>query len=188
MDHLYRLGHRKIGLVTGPPSASSARKRLRGATARAKKEKADKDTIVMNGDFSVDSGVVAGERLLGRTRPPTAIFCFNDEMAMGVLHTARRRKIRVPDDLSIVGVDDIRYARLCDPPLDDGGAADDGRWASTPCACCWGSCTATRNHRSAFAAAHARRAIEHGSAESLVLTGRELEGRHDVGRDFDAGS
>ena len=117
MDHLYRLGHRKIGLVTGPPLSFVSAERLRGATLRAKKEKADKDTIVMNGDFSVDSGVVAGERLLGRTDPPTAIFCFNDEMAMGVLHTARRRKIRVPDDVSIVGVDDIRYARFVDPPL-----------------------------------------------------------------------
>jgi LacI family repressor for deo operon, udp, cdd, tsx, nupC, and nupG len=71
----------------------------------------------MNGDFSVDSGVVAGERLLGRKQPPTAIFCFNDEMAMGVIHTARRRKMRIPDDLSVVGVDDIRYARYTDPPL-----------------------------------------------------------------------
>ena len=71
----------------------------------------------MNGDFSVDSGVVAGDRLLGRNRPPTAIFCLNDEMAMGVIHTARRRKMRIPDDLSVVGVDDIRYARFTDPPL-----------------------------------------------------------------------
>jgi len=72
---------------------------------------------VMNGDFSIDSGVVAGERLLGRKQPPTAIFCFNDEMAIGVIHTARRRKMRIPDDLSVVGVDDIRYARYTDPPL-----------------------------------------------------------------------
>jgi LacI family repressor for deo operon, udp, cdd, tsx, nupC, and nupG len=71
----------------------------------------------MNGDFSIDSGVVAAERLLGRKQPPTAIFCFNDEMAMGVIHTARRRKMRIPDDVSVVGVDDIRYARYTDPPL-----------------------------------------------------------------------
>src|SRR4051794_24619001 len=71
----------------------------------------------MSGDFSIDSGVVAGERLLGRKQPPTAIFCFNDEMAMGVIHTARHRKMRIPDDLSVVGVDDIRYARYTDPPL-----------------------------------------------------------------------
>lgn len=117
MEHLYRLGHRKIGLVTGPPLSFVSAERLRGATSRAKREKAGGDMIVTNGDFSVDSGVVAGERLLGRSDPPTAIFCFNDEMAMGVLHTARRRKVRVPDDVSIIGVDDIRYGRFVDPPL-----------------------------------------------------------------------
>src|SRR5439155_5354054 len=91
-----------------------------GYEARANahdKERAERHLVVMNGDFSVDSGVVAGDRLLGRKRPPTAIFCFNDEMAMGVIHTARRRKMRIPDDLSVVGVDDIRYARSTDPPL-----------------------------------------------------------------------
>jgi LacI family repressor for deo operon, udp, cdd, tsx, nupC, and nupG len=117
MEHLYRLGHRKIGLVTGPPLSFVSAERLRGAMMRAKREKAGGDMIVTNGDFSVDSGVVAGERLLGRSDPPTAIFCFNDEMAMGVLHTARRRKVRVPDDVSIIGVDDIRYGRFVDPPL-----------------------------------------------------------------------
>jgi len=117
MDHLYRLGHRTIGLVTGPPLSFVSAERLRGAMLRAKKEKADKDTIVMNGDFSVESGVVAGERLLGRTEPPTAIFCFNDEMAMGVYMTAHREGIRIPADLSVVGFDDIRYAACMVPPL-----------------------------------------------------------------------
>jgi LacI family transcriptional regulator, repressor for deo operon, udp, cdd, tsx, nupC, and nupG len=55
--------------------------------------------------------------LLGRRQPPSAIFCFNDEMAMGVLQTARRRQVRVPDDLSVVGFDDIRFARCMEPPL-----------------------------------------------------------------------
>jgi LacI family repressor for deo operon, udp, cdd, tsx, nupC, and nupG len=71
----------------------------------------------MNGDFSIESGAVAAERLLGRKEAPTAIFCFNDEMAMGVIDTARRRKLRIPDDLSLVGFDDIRFARYTDPPL-----------------------------------------------------------------------
>lgn len=117
MDHLYRLGHRHIGIVTGPPLSYVSDQRLRGARARAKQEAAERHLVVMNGDFSIDSGVVAGERLLGRKQPPTAIFCLNDEMAMGVIHTARRRKMRIPDDLSVVGVDDIRYARYTDPPL-----------------------------------------------------------------------
>ena len=71
----------------------------------------------MNGDFSIESGAAAAERLLGRREPPTAIFCFNDEMAMGAVETARRRGLRVPLDLSVVGFDDIRFARCVDPPL-----------------------------------------------------------------------
>src|SRR6266853_1177353 len=82
MDHLYRLGHRRIGIITGPLVSPLSR-----------------------------------ERLLGRREPPTAIFCFNDEMAMGAVETAKRRGLRVPLDVSIVGFDDIRFARCIDPPL-----------------------------------------------------------------------
>jgi LacI family repressor for deo operon, udp, cdd, tsx, nupC, and nupG len=117
MDHLYRLGHRQIGIVTGPLVSPLSRDRLSGATARAKRARASRDFIVLNGDFSIESGSVAAERLLGRRSPPTAIFCFNDEMAMGVLETAKRHHIRVPDDVSVVGFDDIRFARYTDPPL-----------------------------------------------------------------------
>jgi LacI family repressor for deo operon, udp, cdd, tsx, nupC, and nupG len=117
MDHLYRMGHRRIGLVTGPPLSFVSAERMRGALTRAKKERADRDVVIAHGDFSIDSGVVGGERLLADPKPPTAIFCLNDEMAMGVLHTARRRSLRVPDDLSIIGVDDIRYSRYANPPL-----------------------------------------------------------------------
>ena len=117
MDHLYRLGHRRIGVVTGPLVSPLSRDRLNGASARAKSARAERDFIVMNGDFSIESGALAAERLLGRRDPPTAIFCFNDEMAMGALETARRRRVRVPDDVSVVGFDDIRFARYTDPPL-----------------------------------------------------------------------
>src|SRR5438874_1455374 len=87
MDHLYRLGHRRIGIVTGPLVSPLSRDRLRGATARAKLQRAERDFVVMNGDFSIESGAAAAERLLGRRERPTAIFCFNDEMAMGVVET-----------------------------------------------------------------------------------------------------
>ena len=117
MDHLYRLGHRRIGIVTGPLVSPLSRDRLRGATSRAKQQRAERDFVVMNGDFSIESGAAAAERLLARREPPTAIFCFNDEMAMGAIETAKRRGLRVPLDLSVVGFDDIRFARCIDPPL-----------------------------------------------------------------------
>src|SRR5437870_6472309 len=106
MDHLYDLGHGRIAIITGPLVSPLSRDRLRGVTSRAKKEHAERDLIVMAGDFSIESGAAEGERLLGRRERPTAIFCFNDEMAMGVIQAARRRGIRIPEQLSVVGFDD----------------------------------------------------------------------------------
>jgi LacI family repressor for deo operon, udp, cdd, tsx, nupC, and nupG len=117
MDHLYRLGHRRIGVVTGPLVSPLSRDRLAGATSRARAERAEHDLIVVHGDFSIEAGAAAAERLLDRREPPTAVFCFNDEMAIGAIETARRRGVRVPRDLSVIGFDDIRFARHMDPPL-----------------------------------------------------------------------
>lgn len=117
MDYLYGLGHRRIGVVTGPPLSFVSADRLRGVTARAKKERAQGDLILVDGDFSIQSGVAAAERFLRRKDPPTAIFCFNDEMAMGILHEARARKVQLPEELSVMGVDDIRYSPFVEPPL-----------------------------------------------------------------------
>lgn len=117
MEHLYALGHRRIGIITGPLVSPLSRDRLSGATACAREHKASSDCIIMHGDFSVESGAVAADRLLRRRSRPTAIFCFSDEMAMGALESARRFGIAVPDQLSVVGFDDIQYARYTAPPL-----------------------------------------------------------------------
>lgn len=117
MDHLYRLGHRRIAVITGPLVSPLSRDRLRGAVSRARAERAEGELLEMHGDFSIASGAAAAEQLLLRSDPPTAIFCFNDEMAIGVIDTARRLRKSVPKDLSVVGFDDIRFARYTDPPL-----------------------------------------------------------------------
>jgi LacI family transcriptional regulator, repressor for deo operon, udp, cdd, tsx, nupC, and nupG len=117
MDHLFRLGHRRIGIITGPLVSPLSRDRLRGAMSRARQARAEHGLVVVNGDFSIESGASEGERLLGRRERPTAIFCFNDEMAMGVIQSARRRGLRLPEQLSIVGFDDIRFSTYMDPPL-----------------------------------------------------------------------
>jgi LacI family repressor for deo operon, udp, cdd, tsx, nupC, and nupG len=69
------------------------------------------------GDFSIESGVAAVETLFNQDLPPTAIFCFSDKMAIGVVEGARRRGIRLPTELSIVGFDDIHFALYTNPPL-----------------------------------------------------------------------
>jgi LacI family transcriptional regulator, repressor for deo operon, udp, cdd, tsx, nupC, and nupG len=117
MEHLYGLGHRRIGIVTGPLVSPLSRERLRGATTRARERGAEADYIIMHGDFSIESGAIAGERLLARDASPSAVFCFNDEMALGVMEAARRRGLRLPHELSVIGFDDIRFSRHMDPPL-----------------------------------------------------------------------
>ena len=117
MEHLYGLGHTRIGVITGPLVSPLSRDRLHGATKRARTRGAERDVIVMHGDFSIDSGTAAAERLFTRRERPSAVFCFNDEMAIGVLDTARRLGIGVPDEVSVVGFDDIRFARYVSPPL-----------------------------------------------------------------------
>jgi LacI family repressor for deo operon, udp, cdd, tsx, nupC, and nupG len=116
MHLLYDLGHQRIGVITGPLVSPLSRDRLRGASTTAKKRSTE-ELAVITGDFSVESGADAAQRLFAAPRPPTAIFCFNDEMAMGVLEFARRKRLRVPRDLSVVGFDDIRFARYTEPPL-----------------------------------------------------------------------
>ena len=117
MDHLYDLGHRRVGVITGPLVSPLSRDRLRGALSSAKNHGAEKDCVVVNGDFSIESGHAGADQLLGTDEPPTAILCFNDEMAIGVMDTAKRRSLRIPRDLSVAGFDDIRFARYTDPPL-----------------------------------------------------------------------
>ena len=103
--------------MTGPLVSPLSRDRLRGVKTRAKLGGAEPGLEIVTGNFSIESGAEAADRLLSQPSPPTAIFCFNDEMAIGVLDIARQRGVRVPRDLSVVGFDDIRFARFVDPPL-----------------------------------------------------------------------
>ena len=132
------LGHRRIGIVTGPLVSPLSRDRLRGATARAKKQKAERDFIVMHGDFSIESGAAAAERLLGRARTADGDLLLQrrdgdgrDRNRRAAAGCACRRQ------LSVVGFDDIRFARHIDSAADDDRAADARRSARAPCGCCW---------------------------------------------------
>jgi LacI family repressor for deo operon, udp, cdd, tsx, nupC, and nupG len=116
MRTLYEMGHRDIALITGPDDSPLTRDRLIGARKAAEDRGAERP-IVESGDFTIESGRRAGMSLLTRDRPPTAIFCFSDEMAIGALAAARSAGIACPDTISIVGFDDIQMARYVDPPL-----------------------------------------------------------------------
>jgi LacI family repressor for deo operon, udp, cdd, tsx, nupC, and nupG len=117
MSHLYGLGHRHIGVLTGPLASPLSRDRLRGVQSCARENGAGRQVMVVNGDFSIESGIAGAARLLAQQTPPTAVFCFNDEMAIGVLDYANRVGRSVPESLSVIGFDDIRFARYMRPAL-----------------------------------------------------------------------
>jgi LacI family transcriptional regulator len=117
-EHLTALGHRRIAHLAGRPGLWCSRARLDGYRAGVESVGLDVDpTLLVHGDFDYASGFAGGTRLLDRADPPTAVFAASDEMALGVYESARRLGLRVPEDLSIVGFDDLPQARWGSPPL-----------------------------------------------------------------------
>jgi LacI family transcriptional regulator, repressor for deo operon, udp, cdd, tsx, nupC, and nupG len=115
--HLIDLGHKKIAYINGPKDSPLSIDRLRGfhqALEQAGIE--SRADWIAQGSYSLQSGVDAMQGLLSGDAP-SAVFCANDEMAIGALKAAKQMALRVPDDISIVGFDDIRFADYCDPPL-----------------------------------------------------------------------
>lgn len=117
MQHLYDLGHRRIGVITGPLLSPLSRDRLGGVQGAAAGRGLWSDVQVRTGEFSVDSGETLANELLSGPNPPTAIFCFSDEMAIGAIVALRERGLDCPGDVSVIGFDDIRLARAYQPPL-----------------------------------------------------------------------
>ncbi|MBE3575894.1 MAG: LacI family DNA-binding transcriptional regulator [Firmicutes bacterium] len=118
MRHLLGLGHRRIAAITGPTRSSTARERLEGyRQALAEHEIPFDPDLVVEGDFRRPSGYQGMLRLLDLPQPPTAVFAANDMMALGALHAAEERGVRVPEDLAVVGFDDIALAEATRPKL-----------------------------------------------------------------------
>lgn len=117
-DYLINLGHKRIGFIYGSRTLTLTLDRERGYQRAMKQAKlAVEDGWVVEGSLSLDGARKATRKLLNHQNPPTAIFCANDEMAMGTLHEIKSAKLSVPEDISVVGFDDIRYAEILDPPL-----------------------------------------------------------------------
>lgn len=117
-NYLESLGHREIGLITGPGSYRSSRERGEGFTeALAKRGIVLAPERVFEGGYSFESGVAGAEQLLSLPKPPTAIFACNDEMAAGAYKAAYRLGLSIPDQLSVVGFDDSPLASRLWPSL-----------------------------------------------------------------------
>jgi LacI family xylobiose transport system transcriptional regulator len=116
--HLLELGHRRIAVISGPLEYLVARARLEACRAALDTAGVPlADGLSRTGRFSFADGLRLAEELLGLPEPPTAVLCGDDLQALGVYEAARRAGLRVPEDLSVVGFDDIFSARCAPPPL-----------------------------------------------------------------------
>lgn len=119
MEHVAGLGHQRIGIITVPDNLNFAtQRRVEGMRAAAEARGIDYDFLpTVEGDFSTGSGADCAGQLLHENPELTALICLNDRMAMGAIQQAHRLGLRVPDDLSIVGYDDIPTAALSVPSI-----------------------------------------------------------------------
>ena len=116
--YLASLGHRKIAFVNGHPAHKAVQLRLQGyKDGLAQSGLSFEEALVVQGDNSFGSGLQAGHELLTRSDRPTAIFAANDDMAVGVIRAANQLGVKIPEEISIAGCDDITLAEQVFPPL-----------------------------------------------------------------------
>jgi LacI family repressor for deo operon, udp, cdd, tsx, nupC, and nupG len=116
--YLASLGHRRIGYVCGPAGNVLERERFAGYRDGLERARlAFEPALVWPGDYKLESGVAVGQRIAATAERPGAVFCSNDEMAIGVLRAFASAGLDVPGDISVAGFDDIEYAAVASPAL-----------------------------------------------------------------------
>jgi DNA-binding LacI/PurR family transcriptional regulator len=116
--YLLELGHTRLGYITGPEWAVASKQRLEGACQALREQGVNVDpTLIVQGDGRAGGGEKAMCRLLSHPTPPTAVFCYNDMTAIGAMRAVQQAGLRVPEDISIVGYDDVAFATYVTPPL-----------------------------------------------------------------------
>lgn len=116
--HLLELGHRRIAVISGPTDVLCSRARIAGyRSAHDERELPVRPELIRHGNFRIEAGLEHGLELLNLPQRPTAIFAGSDIQAFGVLKAARRLGLRVPEDLSVVGYDNLPIAEWAGPSL-----------------------------------------------------------------------
>ena len=119
VEHLLQLGHRQIAFISGPVHFKSAEFRRSAFISTMKQHRSSLHTepVIFEGDFKLESGEQAVKELLAQKPRPTGIIAANDLMAIGALRELSRAGLRVPQEISVIGFDDIWLAKLTEPPL-----------------------------------------------------------------------
>ena len=116
--HLIELGHRDIALINGPDDMLCSRARTSGYISALEEAGLPvRRDLIVSGRFEREDGILLGRRLLELDHPPTAIFAASDMSAFGVYESARKLGLRIPEDVSVVGYDDIEAAQWVGPPM-----------------------------------------------------------------------
>ncbi len=118
LEHLYGLGHRRIGLIAGRSRRRRSTNRYHPyVTFLAKKQLRLDESLIVHSEFSLQAGASAMRELLSLREPPTAVFAANDIIAIGAMQTAQAMGWRLPEQISIIGMDNIYAAATTSPPL-----------------------------------------------------------------------
>ncbi|MCV9888603.1 LacI family DNA-binding transcriptional regulator [Metabacillus halosaccharovorans] len=117
-EHLIQQGHTKIAHITGPINVILSRDRLRGFQQAMMSHDLEIDSAyIQEGDFTFESGYHQMLKLLALETPPSAVFVFNDEMAMGVIKAVKDSHLSIPEDVAVVGFDNIKMSSVIEPNL-----------------------------------------------------------------------
>ncbi|WP_226654869.1 LacI family DNA-binding transcriptional regulator [Pseudalkalibacillus hwajinpoensis] len=118
VEHLLRLGHCRIGMITGPLNSLLSRDRLKGyRQALLANDIAIESVLIQEGDHTYESGYNQMNKFLALEKPPTAIFAANDSMAMGAIKAVKDQNMKVPEDVAVVGFDNIQFSEIFEPAL-----------------------------------------------------------------------
>ncbi|PPA69871.1 LacI family DNA-binding transcriptional regulator [Jeotgalibacillus proteolyticus] len=117
-EHLIEKGLKDIAFISGPPRSHDSKMRYKGYATALKEYKLDVNgKWEIHGDFTREGGYRATKMLIAQGRLPEAVFYANDEMAIGGIQAFQENKIRIPEDISVIGYDDIQLAEFMTPPL-----------------------------------------------------------------------
>lgn len=118
VNYLTQLGHKQVAQITSDPQAALTKFRIQGYQQALRRAGVTVNpAYTVSGDNTFAAGARAMTSLLSLPIPPTAVFCHSDVMAIGAMQQAKRLGFRVPQDISIIGFDDIEFAEYCDPAL-----------------------------------------------------------------------
>jgi LacI family transcriptional regulator len=113
VEHLIKLGHKRVGVIGGSSESSVGLERLEGGKkALEAYNLKQNDDYFLDGDFLKDSGYQGGKRFLKMAEPPTAVFAANDYMALGTYQAIAEEGLRIPEDIALIGFNDIEFTAM----------------------------------------------------------------------------